>query len=80
MFAYFVLIHAEFFEKSITPAEHLIEAFSFNLTFSGQYYDIFLTIFGMQIWQHKIGCANKKTKYHILTFLVILVDPDYAQD
>ena len=27
-----------------------------------------------------VGCANKKTKYHILTFLVILVDPDYAQD
>ena len=28
----------------------------------------------------QLGCANKKTKYHILTFLVILVDPDYAQD
>ena len=28
----------------------------------------------------RLGCANKKTKYNILTFLVILVDPDYAQD
>ena len=27
-----------------------------------------------------LGCANKKTKYHSLTFLMILVDPDYAQD
>ena len=63
MFAYFVLIHAEFFEKGTTPAELLIEAFSFNLTFSGQYFDIFLTIFDKQIWQHK----TKKSTYDATT-------------
>ena len=42
--------------------------------------DVLVNIYPFIILVDILGCANKKTKYHSLTFLMILVDPDYAQD